>query len=542
MEKKVDFDNKVGIVDIINVKNIPLHTSNYLQIIFVLEGEIELFFSVKNQRLKKGEMRYIHYGDIIGINSREDNKVLFLRINPKFATSLYPDIIFTVFSISYKENTLHNSENQHSLRLLVSAAAISYFESPDNFPNELKKILDYLWLKHRSICIDPEFCILHRSAVPQYQTEIVSKIISTIYHDYDEKLSLSNLSNELHLSRDHLSHLFSQSTGLNFREFVNMARVEKSVLLLLTTDFTLDKISMISGFSHNKFYKSAFLKWCGIEPETFKSTYKSWLITNHPEDITLVPYIDSTSLIYKFLISSNRENVERNFTDLIVGDIKFNQSLSQLTLKLLTIQLACREFTNLMSDINQLNNSFSIYHTPLLNIPDISIEENFSAQTLNKRNFSLDDVLPFCYSNNSLTLFEGKNSYGLYKINGSKTIFYYYFMWLLSLPPKVIFDERMIMGQGDNHITLIIPNLRDNSYHQTTLTLDSNIRYICFHYSLDEKDFNNKDLSDKQIPLSLINNSLTPTLTISSKEKGSSTLSFSLSPRTLNCIFLFPSP
>ena len=97
--------------------------------------------------------------------------------------------------------------------------------------------------------------------------ERVSRIISYIYENYKEKITLENLAEKEHLSMFYLSHLIKEYTSMGFREFLCFARAERSEIPLLDTDRKISRIAKDVGFSTTDYYKKFFEKWYGHSPE-----------------------------------------------------------------------------------------------------------------------------------------------------------------------------------------------------------------------------------------------------------------------------------
>lgn len=87
------------------------------------------------------------------------------------------------------------------------------------------------------------------------------------------KISLQDISNQEYLSPYYLSHQIKDMAGTNFKELVNIVRVDESIKLLLDTDKTISDISEEVGFSHTRYYNKSFKDHYKCTPLQFKKKY-----------------------------------------------------------------------------------------------------------------------------------------------------------------------------------------------------------------------------------------------------------------------------
>ena len=89
---------------------------------------------------------------------------------------------------------------------------------------------------------------------------------------FDQPLSLDALSRALGASKYHLSHLFSERLGMNFRSYLNALRVERARLLLTGTAAPITQICYECGFENQRTFNRAFLAACGTTPTRYRET------------------------------------------------------------------------------------------------------------------------------------------------------------------------------------------------------------------------------------------------------------------------------
>ena len=108
----------------------------------------------------------------------------------------------------------------------------------------------------------------HKQVRFRYLTDAVDK-------RYPERLLLSDLAQETGVSMFHLSHLFKESFGMPFQEYLSKVRCEKARQMLLLTDRSLLDISISCGFSDPKYFNRSFRALYGMSPKEYRKDFEN---------------------------------------------------------------------------------------------------------------------------------------------------------------------------------------------------------------------------------------------------------------------------
>ncbi len=533
MKTTINFDNSVVKAEIMNVREIPLHKHECIQIILVLEGEIDLFVAYKNYNLKRGDSRYIHHEDVHGMKSISDNQVLVISISSEFAEKLYPGFIYETISINISDENIHEQETKAMLNASIAKVAADYFEKNSTLLTELTELIDMLHINFRSVYINASNTFVHKSFNNNSQEEIINKIISYIYHYYNKKIYLKNIAEEYNISRDHLSHLFSKYTGLSFQDFVTMARVEKSVSYILESSDSIEKISMECGFSHSRFFLKGFKKYCDIDVREFREKYSNWTNTSWDNDYFILEYDEICHKINNMIIFANKANDYIN-NKIKMDELSFENMKIMPSLILQSSDLFCEEFTILFNSIENASNIFKKY---IFSLPQIKIsdEKDFTIEELNY--FPVEEIFDNIYNIDEVSLFSTVENYGLFYNNGIKTILYYFFVWLLSLPEKKCSIEHGIICEDACYQRIIVSNPEKIASEIFRINALREKKAIVYHYILNEEPFTATELINEQyVSTEDINKSTEPILKLFFKSEEEDTLQLNLPSRSINYI------
>ncbi len=553
MKREVNFPLFHGASKIINVKDIPLHCSSTIQLIFVLDGEIDLYLSLKTYKLKKGDIFYLHYEDIHGMKGECENRVLILSINPEFACKLYPNILHTTFSTNILDDTIYFKEIRISLQSQLITSAIVFFEKPTLFSEEIKKLLKILDENFKSIYVDLQTGFSFRVVKNTSQATFISDVISKIYRNCNQKVSLAELAEELCVSRDHLSHMFTKYTNLNFRDFLSMVRVEKSLFSLLNGNDSIESISIDSGFSHSNFYKSNFIKWANEDPTQYREKYKDWTIKTCPCKFTLIPYPEAKSNIFFFLSRIYDSTSEAPMFNINFEKLDFSQNLLPLPLKVSPKELTSSDFLEFSMNLDSFASTLFPVDSNTTLFSVIDFQYNFAMQshpeeipppTIYSRQtlLSLDDLINYIVKPFPIPLFSTNSNQGLYDKNSVKTFLFYIYVWLSKFPSHITTSTTYVAGKSKSHYSLIIANCSDSELKEISIEGLSKQDHLIYHYSLHESKFNIIDLVDENhLPPSHVNRCAFPDLKIvSTRKTQNEATKLTLSPRSINGIFITP--
>ena len=101
-------------------------------------------------------------------------------------------------------------------------------------------------------------------------TDIMHKAVNYVREYYSEKITLEMVAEYVNLSRSYLSTIFKEELDMNFTDFVNKIRVEKSELLLMDPRLSLSEIAMMTGFADQSYYTKIFTKVKGVSPGQYR--------------------------------------------------------------------------------------------------------------------------------------------------------------------------------------------------------------------------------------------------------------------------------
>lgn len=99
----------------------------------------------------------------------------------------------------------------------------------------------------------------------------VREIMDYLYANYDEKVSLEDLSELTRLSTYYISNLIKTETGLSLNDNLNKIRIEQSQKFLLEKNASILEVAQNVGFHYQNHFAAVFKKYTGLSPSEYRN-------------------------------------------------------------------------------------------------------------------------------------------------------------------------------------------------------------------------------------------------------------------------------
>lgn len=99
---------------------------------------------------------------------------------------------------------------------------------------------------------------------------VAGKIADYIGENYIKGISLEELADEFHFSKNHIINMFKQEYGMTPFEYINALRIKKAEWLLEVTSKTAEAIAYDCGFNNYSHFFKVFRSTNGISPREWR--------------------------------------------------------------------------------------------------------------------------------------------------------------------------------------------------------------------------------------------------------------------------------
>lgn len=101
----------------------------------------------------------------------------------------------------------------------------------------------------------------------------IEKIVDYIHRNFQEKITLEELSELSELTPTYLSKIFRKITGYTIIGFINRLKVDKAKELIIEGNNKIKEIAHLSGFEDEFYFSRVFKKLEGVSPSNYYIKY-----------------------------------------------------------------------------------------------------------------------------------------------------------------------------------------------------------------------------------------------------------------------------
>lgn len=240
------------------VKNYHLVRENYnsLLITHIINGTFTFVQNKKHTTARKGETVILDCFKPHEYYTNSSMESIWIHFNGQNCIPFYNEIV------KNEGNLIKCSDPDHVEKLLFR---IFNGMSSDDKPSEINWSLDiYKILAELS---NP----LHISTKNKTSyEESIQDAKKYILEHLNEKLTVKNIANVIHMSPSHFSRVFKHQTGFSPYDFVLVSRLNRAKDYLQKTDMSISQIAYETGFNSESNFIYFFTKNTGFSPSKFR--------------------------------------------------------------------------------------------------------------------------------------------------------------------------------------------------------------------------------------------------------------------------------
>ncbi|MBE6619003.1 MAG: helix-turn-helix transcriptional regulator [Ruminococcaceae bacterium] len=194
------------------------------------------------------------------------DKFFYLAKDSKYAIRIHESSRYICIDFDFEE-----SKRSRKSRLFNTQSA--------NMKNKFERIF-HIWAEKNPWYIADTMSALYSlyaqaiQSLNRYYVKInpkFSDIISFILQNYSDPLfSVSNIANFADVSEVYLRRMFRSALNISPMRYVIFLRLEKAKNMLVTSNYTIEEISLASGFSDPYYFSRLFKKEFGIPPSKYR--------------------------------------------------------------------------------------------------------------------------------------------------------------------------------------------------------------------------------------------------------------------------------
>lgn len=261
-------------VEIKNYQNTFNNRKNYLEICFCEEGDITIdYFDGRTKIATPGTIISI-FKDSAFTSSYQGEKhqkhisvVAYCEYEQKKHESSKVSDIGYYEDIVRKENVILIPELKsleiYTEKVIKSMNRIVRLKNSDNPSNSIKALSEWFILMEILTNYVLNYLRMEYSKISPFQvlyTEMCEKIIK---ERYNQKLTVSNIAEEIGISESYLHRIFHIVKGISINDYINKFRIDLAQKLIIDKKITLNDLSNNVGFSDPAYMSRVFKKYTG---------------------------------------------------------------------------------------------------------------------------------------------------------------------------------------------------------------------------------------------------------------------------------------
>ena len=245
------------------------HSHNYHQLFYILDGTSTFVVNGEKMSVRTGDCVLIKPDSLHEMRVSKGKSVETLDI--KFVLSDSELVSLIEMSPVFLSNISENAHNGLYRIFEEGKKSFTYFERIISLTLE---IVLYELIRATN---GQENAKAYNEPSSAIRTEdcISNKIIEYIDSFYMNKFSLDELSSALGYNKSYLCRIFKKEMNTSIFKYLNYIRVRKSKDLLDYSDFKLERISVLCGFSTVNHYIRTFTEYCGETPNRYKKNERN---------------------------------------------------------------------------------------------------------------------------------------------------------------------------------------------------------------------------------------------------------------------------
>lgn len=108
-----------------------------------------------------------------------------------------------------------------------------------------------------------------------HDVERLKSVFIYIQNNYDQRISLSELSKTICLSPAYLCRFFKKVTGTTISNYLLRTRIDRAKELLIKSNLTITQIAFKTGFESHSYFDRVFHRFTKLSPKTFRQKHTS---------------------------------------------------------------------------------------------------------------------------------------------------------------------------------------------------------------------------------------------------------------------------
>lgn len=278
------------------------HFHQDIELLYVMEGNLTVTLGEQVVNMQPEDILVINANKKHALNGTEN--VLFAQFSIEY--NMVSDVFKTMNVIFWCDSTKGNNERYEKLREVIKKVLNHHLSSGGNVAS-----FAYIGLCYHILDLLSSYFLVQTADKEKVDEqdkfdERIQQINNYIRANYNQPISLKELSEKLFLSNGYLSRFFKRNYGMNFAEYLTNIRLFHAVDDLLYTSTPITMIAYDNGFTSVAVFNKAFKKAYGETPSQLRRKNKEQKEKLQPQQ----NQSEIEARLEQYLMSNQREQKE----------------------------------------------------------------------------------------------------------------------------------------------------------------------------------------------------------------------------------------
>lgn len=253
-----------------------MHWHEEMQFIVVTKGSLNFMVAGISHILEAGNGLFINVNQLHSAKPHSiDSEYICLDVHQSFLSSspdsiTYQKFFSTLLDSKFFSTIPLNKNNETEKTILNIIKELYDINESKKFGYELQ--MQYLILKVCYLIITNLNLFSTKANLNIISDNTLTKeMISFIHNNYQDKIELQDMADNVNLSKSEFCRLFKKKTNQTPFEYLIYYRINQSAKLLRTTDLTITEVANQIGFNSTSYYIDKFKKQMNCTPKQFKN-------------------------------------------------------------------------------------------------------------------------------------------------------------------------------------------------------------------------------------------------------------------------------
>ena len=259
------------------------YCSDYIELRYLISGELVLEFEEGEARFQEGDVCFIHsMSRHREIPDRSD--CLFLNIGIErglFSDYFLENVQSGPFQRFLRENILKLGKQESYVRFVPLTGQndeiLLYMNTI--FYEVLQHRVGYTdicrgWLLRLMDSLTRVYRFQFSEEAPEMYYKNLFESVSQYMQENLAAVTMDDLAAEFHFHPNYFNNLIKRNTGLTYSAYLIQLRMNRAKQLLKTTDFSVEEISWLVGYHNKGFFYKRFTADCGMSPKQYRKTVR----------------------------------------------------------------------------------------------------------------------------------------------------------------------------------------------------------------------------------------------------------------------------